>query len=163
MGIMKYTIFTILLSVLIGTAQGQDFIKEKKYVGDPLFDFVYEWWKTPYRYGGTSKKGVDCSAFTKKLLSEVYSTPLPRTASEQYKATKRIKKEDLKDGDLVFFKTKRRRYTRSKKVYYTSGWHVGVYLTDGWFIHSSSGSGVKISNLNEAYYKKIYYGAGRIL
>jgi lipoprotein Spr len=158
---MKKIICTIVITLLSTTLLGQDFIKEKKYSGDPLFDFVFEWWKTPYRYGGTTKKGIDCSAFTGKLAQEVYNTPLPRTASQQYKVSKRVPKEELKDGDLVFFKTRQRRYTRNRKVYYTSGWHVGVYLTEGWFIHSSSKNGVKLSNLSEPYYSKIYYGSGR--
>jgi lipoprotein Spr len=142
---------------------GQDFIKDRKYAGDPLFDFVYEWWKTPYRYGGQSKRGIDCSAFTQRLAKEVYGKPLLRTASQQYKSTKRIPKDSLQDGDLVFFKIRSRRYVRGGKTYYTSGWHVGVYLTKGWFIHSSSNGGVKFSNLEDPFYKRIYYSAGRFL
>jgi len=156
-------VLCILLCITSLTSVSQDFITSKKYSGDPLFDFVSEWWKTPYRYGGTSKRGIDCSAFTGKLAKEVYEKLLPRTASQQYKNTVRVPKSELRDGDLVFFRTRQRRYTKGKKVYYTSGWHVGVYLVDGWFIHSSSGKGVKLSNLKESYYSKAYYGAGRFL
>jgi len=129
----------------------QDFIKEKKYQGDPLFDFVTEWWGVKYRYGGETKKGIDCSAFTLKLFDKVYNVKLPRTASEQYRLTSRIKKEELKDGDLVFFRTN-----------YMSTWHVGVYLTDGWFIHSKGRVGVTFDNLENPKYQRLYYGAGRI-
>jgi hypothetical protein len=148
---MKKIFLFFIIFFYISNIQSQSFITEKKYQGEPLFDFVYEWWGTKYRYGGTSKKGIDCSAFTSKLFDNVYDVNLPRTASEQYRATVRITKNDLKDGDLVFFRTR-----------YKSGWHVGVYLTDGWFIHSKSRVGVTFDNLNNPTYSRIYYGAGRI-
>lgn len=148
---MKKIILLIAICFSFDISISQDFVKENKYAGDPLFDFIHNWWETKYRYGGESKKGIDCSAFTSKLFLDVYKTKLPRTASEQYRFTKRIKKSELKDGDLVFFRTK-----------YKSTWHVGVYLTDGWFIHSKSKIGVTFNNLNESLYTKIYYGAGRI-
>lgn len=143
-------LFFILLIIPINLLS-QDFIKEKKYKGDPLFDFITEWWGVKYLYGGETKKGIDCSAFTLKLFYKVYNVKLPRTASEQYKLTSRIKKEELKDGDLVFFRTN-----------YMSTWHVGVYLTDGWFIHSKSRVGVTFDNLSNPKYQRLYYGAGRI-
>ena len=149
---MKKILLVICCFFCFQTANTQDFIKENKYAGEPLFDFIVDWWGTKYRYGGSSKKGIDCSAFTSKLAKEVYGVSLPRTASQQYKQAKRIPKEELKDGDLVFFRTGTR-----------SGWHVGVYITEGWFVHSSSNGGVKFSNLKEKTYSKRYYGSGRIL
>lgn len=146
---MKKIIFILLILPI--NLLSQDFIKEKKYQGDPLFDFVIEWWGVKYRYGGETKKGIDCSAFTLKLFDKVYNVKLPRTASEQYRLTSRIKKEELKDGDLVFFRTN-----------YMSTWHVGVYLTDGWFIHSKGRVGVTFDNLENPKYQRLYYGAGRI-
>lgn len=118
-----------------------------------LYDFIQEWWRTDYQYGGTNKEGIDCSAFTRTLYSKVYTKDLPRTAQQQYSITKRIKKEDLQAGDLVFF-----RYKATKKI---SGWHVGVYITSGFFVHSGSDRGVFINNLEEPKYQKIYYSAGR--
>jgi len=160
---MKKILISIVLMLVSLFSISQDFIKDRKYAGDPLFDFVYEWWKTPYRYGGQSKKGIDCSAFTQRLAKEVYGKSLLRTASQQYRSSRRVPKDSLTDGDLVFFKIKSRRYTRKGKTYYTSGWHVGVYLTKGWFIHSSSNGGVKLSNLEDPFYKGIYYASGRYL
>lgn len=148
---MKNTLLSIFFLLISLNLFSQDFIKENKYSGDPLFDFIHEWWGTKYVYGGTSKKGIDCSAFTLKLFYDVYNVKLPRTASEQYKLTKRIKREELKDGDLVFFRTN-----------YMSTWHVGVYLTDGWFIHSKGRVGVTFDNLDNPKYDRLYYGAGRI-
>ncbi len=141
--------FFLLYSI---TSLSQSFIKEKKYEGEPLFDFVSDWYGVKYVYGGTTKKGIDCSAFTLKLYKSVYDISLPRTAQEQFKSSKKIKKSELKDGDLIFFRTT-----------YKSTWHVGVYLIDGWFIHSKSKIGVTFDNLNDSKYSRLYYGSGRFL
>lgn len=115
-----------------------------------LFGFIDEWWKTKYRFGGTSKKGIDCSAFTSLLMSCVYAVKLPRTAKQQYDATERLNKDELTEGDLVFFHTK-------KGVS-----HVGAYLGDGYFVHASSSNGVTINNLDEEYFSKRYIAGGRV-
>lgn len=115
-----------------------------------LFTFLNDWWKTRYRYGGTGRSGIDCSAFTGLLFSTVYAFKLPRTAREQYRASKRVALKDMVEGDLVFFNT-------------TGGVsHVGVYLGDGYFTHSSSSQGVTISSLTETYYKNKFIGGGRV-
>lgn len=80
----------------------------------------------------------------------VYGLAMPRTAREQYNSTEHIKKEDLKEGDLVFFNTKG----------YVS--HVGLYLENGYFLHASSSQGVTISNLNEEYFQKTFICGGRV-
>jgi lipoprotein Spr len=148
---MKKIILFLFFIITYSTTFSQSIITENKYKGEPLFDFIHEWYGTKYKYGGESKRGIDCSAFTLKLFSDVYKIPIPRTAQEQYKLTKRIPKDSLKDGDLVFFRTN-----------YASTWHVGVYLTDGLFVHSKSKVGVTIDNLNDIKYNRMYYGAGRI-
>ena len=115
-----------------------------------LYSFIDEWYRTRYRYGGTTKKGVDCSSFSGQLIYDVYNQILPRTAREQFKKTSRVKKEDLREGDLVFFNT-------------TGGIsHVGVFLSDGYFVHAGSSSGVTISHLDDPYFSKRYLGAGRV-
>ncbi len=115
-----------------------------------LIDFLEEWYGTRYRMGGTTKKGIDCSAFTKSLMSGVYELEIPRTAREQYKNCERIKKDELMEGDLVFFNTRR------------GVSHVGVYITNGYFVHSSSSGGVIINSLEDAYYSRRFIGAGRV-
>jgi lipoprotein Spr len=147
---MKKIIITIITFFLITSTKSQD-SNRLELLKEPLYLFVYEWWNTPYRYGGTSKKGIDCSAFILRLFKDVYQYELPRTASQQYKISQKVKKEDLKDGDLVFFRNKVK-----------SGWHVGLYLIDGWFIHSTSARGVTVSNINEPKYRSIFYSGGRL-
>ena len=122
-------------------------------VNTSIPETIKEWIGVPYRYGGTTKKGIDCSGLTQQLYKEIYDTKLPRTASQQWKVTERINKDSLQQGDLVFFKSKRS----------PSGWHVGFYLGEGKFIHSPGRKDkVKISNLEDKYYSKMYKGAGRI-
>ena len=115
-----------------------------------LFNFIEDWWNTSYSYGGTSKKGIDCSALTGLLLSSVYAVALPRTAREQYGVSRKVRREDLVEGDLVFFNTR------------GGVSHVGVYLCNDYFVHASVANGVTISSLNESYYAGKYIGAGRV-
>ena len=120
-----------------------------------LYAFVADWLGTPYRFGGMSRKGTDCSGFAYNLYKEVYGGGLERCSSaEMMKATKRVAKKDLREGDLVFFNTRNRRSGRAS--------HVGVYLRDGYFAHASSRGGVIISPLSSPYYKRHYIGAGRL-
>lgn len=116
-----------------------------------LYHFVDEWYGTRYRFGGTTKNGVDCSSFTQKLYAATYGIEIPRTAVTQYSACKRINKEELREGDLIFFHTTRAGIS-----------HVGVYLGNDRFVHASSSRGVVISNLTESYYVNAYRASGRI-
>ncbi|HRD42239.1 MAG TPA: NlpC/P60 family protein [Ferruginibacter sp.] len=115
-----------------------------------LFEFIDEWWGVKYRYGGTGKKGIDCSAFTSLLMLSVFNLQVPRTARQQFNACEKIEEEDLAEGDLVFFNTR------------GGVSHVGLYLSDGYFVHSSTSQGVTISNLNDPYYSKRFIEGGRI-
>ncbi len=116
-----------------------------------LYDFIDEWWRTPYRMGGISKTGVDCSAFVQTLMIGVFALQLPRTAREQKSVSSRISVEELKEGDLVFFNTRR------------GVSHVGVYLHNNKFVHASTSGGVMISDLYDSYWGKKFIGAGRII
>lgn len=117
-----------------------------------LYNFVEEWYGVRYRMGGDSKNGIDCSAFVRRLYENVFCTNLVRTAFEQFNTCQFVKSLDsVKEGDLVFFKTKGNRIT-----------HVGIYLMNDFFVHASSTRGVMISSLNDEYWGRRYAGAGII-
>ena len=118
-----------------------------------LLTEIEKWWATDYRYGGTTNKGIDCSAYTGTLLADVYGITASRTSRDQYAESEKIDKENLKQGDLVFFHTGRRRGGVN---------HVGLYLGNGYFTHAGSSTGVTISNLSDAYWSNKYIGGGRI-
>lgn len=117
-----------------------------------LYKFIYEWIGTPYSFGGNTRRGIDCSAFAKTIYEKVFNTTILRNSRDIFSMTDPLSKEELKEGDLVFFKIKSRSIS-----------HVGVYLGENRFAHASSSGGVKISNLNEPYYSRYFYKGGRIL
>ena len=112
-----------------------------------------EWIGVPYRSGGSSKSGTDCSGLAYQLYKKTYHKTLPRSSAEQMKITNQVSRRNLREGDLVFFTSPNSR----KKVT-----HVGVYLKNGKFIHASTSRGVMISNLNEKYFTQNWLNGGRL-
>ena len=115
-----------------------------------MFEFIDDWYGTPYRLGGATKKGVDCSAFSQFLFISVYGLTIPRTAREQYDLTSRISRTQLNEGDLIFFNTR------------GGISHVGVYLQNNKFVHASTSGGVMISDIFDEYWAKKFVGVGRL-
>lgn len=118
-------------------------------INEGLFSIYNQWKGTKYKLGGTTKKGIDCSAFVQKVFQEGFGLDMPRDTISLSKVGVSINKNELKTGDLVFFKTRRNN-------------HVGIYLEDGKFMHSSTKRGVSISTLNSDYFKNKYWKAQRI-
>jgi len=120
-----------------------------------LRDAAQPWLGTPYKLGGNTKSGVDCSAFVKAVYNDVYGVELPRTAEEQERLGTKVARQDLQPGDLVFFRTKGMGpFFRSR--------HVGVYLGGGEFAQASGRLGVNISPLSNRYWSKKYESARRL-
>src|SRR6187455_910927 len=115
-----------------------------------MFEFIDDWYGTPYRLGGTTKNGVDCSAFSQFLFASVYGFSIPRTAREQYNLTNRISRTELKEGDLIFFNTR------------GGVSHVGVYLQNNKFVHAATSGGVMISDIFDEYWVRRFVGVGRL-
>ena len=116
-----------------------------------LYSSIEKWLGTPYRYAGKSLEGIDCSSFVNRIYETVYCCILTGNSAEIAQQVTKLPKENLREGDLVFFKINKRNIS-----------HVGVYLGDDKFAHASTSKGVIISDLNSPYYRKYFVKAGRI-
>ena len=116
-----------------------------------LLRSVTDWIGTPYSYGNNSRRGTDCSGFVTRVFREVYGITLQRSSRSMFTTTKHVAKAEMQTGDLVFFR-------RGHGPIY----HVGIYLKDGKFAHSACNGGVMVSSLNQPYYHRNFYAAGRV-
>lgn len=126
-------------------------ISSKQIQENKLYSFIDDWYGVPYKYGGCQKAGVDCSCFTNLLYEKVYDKRIARSAAEMFRACDEISLDQAKMGDLVFF-----------KIGGNSISHVGVFLKNKLFVHASNSRGVIINSLDEAYYKKYFFCAGKM-
>lgn len=125
----------------IGLTDQQFENKLKQYVG------------IPYRKGGTTTNGLDCSGFVRLVYDEIFGIDLPHSSIAQFSFSdlKKIDRRDMQPGDLIFFGNKGKKRIN----------HVGVYISDNQFIHASSSDGIKVSHLDERYWKKRFVGTKR--
>lgn len=119
-----------------------------------LVEAAHKWLGTPYRYGGESRQGVDCSALVMNVYKEALGMKLPRTSVTQHDKSQPVSRRNLTVGDLVFFSTTKGRSGIS---------HVGLYIGNDRFIHASSSRGVVVSRLSDKYFVDHYHSAGRYL
>lgn len=115
-----------------------------------LYGQLERWRGTRYRLGGLGQKGIDCSGLSYVVYRDLFSEHLPRTTDEQMKVGHAVKRRALAPGDLVFFKTGM--FQR----------HVGIYVKDGMFLHASRSSGVRLSSLDNDYWRNRYWKARRL-
>lgn len=133
----------------IATSAGVD-INERGAARAALRSQHQEWAGTPYRFGGMSKAGIDCSGLVWKTFAHRFGLDLPRTTGGLAKVGHPVEPAQLNAGDLVFFQT------GFNKL------HVGIYLEAGQFLHASASRGVIISRLDNPYWKRNYWHARRI-
>jgi cell wall-associated NlpC family hydrolase len=113
---------------------------------------AFEQWKgTPYVLGGSSRSGVDCSAFVQIVMRQQLGVDVPRTTREQMNTGSRVRRSRLKTGDLVFFQTGRNTF------------HVGIMLDGHRFLHASTSQGPMISSLSENYWSRRYLRSRRVM
>ena len=118
-----------------------------------LNNFIYHWLGKPYRLGGKTERGIDCSQFNKRLYADVYKLELQNVCYKQWEQTERVKTDSLQIGDLLFFRSRQS----------PSGWHCATYIGETLFVHAANRyEGVKISSINEPRYRKALRGAGRV-
>lgn len=147
-------LFSIFMLFGCSTSQGQLAVKSAP-KAEPFMlakiDSHYKKWQyTPYRYGGTTLSGSDCSGLVMNFFKTKLSKTLPRSTAQQAKLGHKVTKPQA--GDLVFFKTGRG----------GNGLHVGIYYANGMFLHASTTKGVTYSSLNEDYWKKHYWMTRRL-
>jgi len=117
-----------------------------------LYRAVMRWLGTPYRYSGRDDRGIDCSGFVTAVVEDAFRLTLAASSRDIYRENVvPVERSDLKEGDLVFFRIRSRHIS-----------HVGIYLGNGRFAHSSHSRGVTISNLESSYYNKYFFHGGRL-
>ena len=109
------------------------------------------WEGVPHEWGGTTRRGVDCSGLVQNLYADVFGLSLPRTTEKQAQVGQRVGRRQLQPGDLVFFRPEWRKR------------HVGVYLSEGEFVHASSSSGVTVSHLDDRYWDRRWWQGRRVV
>ncbi len=132
-------------------------VGEEEIENEKLYDIINDWLGTPYNWGGTTKNGVDCSAYVQDVYQKVYDFELPRTSNEQFNYDIKANfkgQEHLQEGDLLFF-----RLRFDDKVVS----HVGIYLQNGKFTGSNSPHGVQIVDLNTQYWQDRFVSGARLL
>lgn len=116
-----------------------------------LYEEVFKWYNTPYRYAGNTLSGIDCSGFVKMIYNKVFEKILNGGSRDIFTLCNEVPKEELQEGDLVFFNIRGNGIS-----------HIGVYLMEGKFAHASTQLGVIVSDLSDDYYKRTFFKAGRL-
>ncbi|MCC7437141.1 MAG: C40 family peptidase [Armatimonadetes bacterium] len=143
-----YKEFTTYMASLNGS--GESLVTYNGADKQTLMETLVDWLGTRYLFGGVTRTGIDCSAFTGMMYRSM-NYKLPRTAAMQWGVGLPVDRNELQFGDLVFFNT--------RSAVYVS--HVGMYLGNGIFAHASSRNGVTVSSLEADYYSSHFIGARR--
>jgi hypothetical protein len=116
-----------------------------------LLKEIDTWIGTPYKYGGNTKEGTDCSGMVLAIWKKLYQLDIKRSAYELWQQSAAVKRDNLQCGDFVFFKINRNQIS-----------HVGIFIASGYFVHSSSSRGVVIDHLDTKYFSERFASGGRI-
>ena len=138
-------------AIAVSTTESRALSKDEKKLRSKLDEAFKDWKGVPYVLGGNGYDGVDCSSFLQIVFADYFNMKLPRVTTDQIKTGKSVKKNGIKIGDIVFFRTGRNTL------------HAGVMINDQQFMHASTSSGVMISALQERYWSDAYLTTRRIL
>ena len=142
-----------LVAQTVQRNQFADYVEWLQTNNPSLGNFINEWLGVRYRLGGSTKKGIDCSQFNKRLYKDVYDLDLKDVCYKQWEQITRVNKDSLKMGDLIYFRSRQS----------PSGWHCGVYIGNRIFVHAANRyENVKLSSIDEPKYVKSYRGGGRL-
>lgn len=133
-----------------GYYSGDGNLKDLKKTKQMLYEQYYQWEGTKFKYGGLNKKGIDCSGLVYITYRDKFGIKIPRTTRLLAKFGTKVKKNRLQPGDLVFFKIG------------FKGRHVGIYMENNKFMHTSKQKGVMISKLDDYYWKDKYWQSRRV-
>ena len=117
-----------------------------------LYETIEDWMGTKYKYAGETKEGIDCSRFVATLFDKAFNITMPSNSKDIYSFSEPIRTSELREGDLVFFNTLGHGIS-----------HLGVYLGENRFAHTSFLIGVTVSDLSNPYFRKTYMAAGRYM
>jgi cell wall-associated NlpC family hydrolase len=147
-----FGLFLLLALLIQACAPGSHLTKDQRKVEAKLKEAYAEWQGTPYKLGGQSKKGVDCSGFIQAVYQDKFNVRIPRTTDQQIRHGKAVKmSKGLQPGDLVFFKTGKKQL------------HAGIIIRGKTFMHASTSKGVRTDDLDNVYWKQVFLKARRVL
>ena len=163
--VCKQSIFIFIMLILGGCSSALKYPNGFQYAPYKPYDFnkqaalqkilwgeLEKWQGVPYKWGGNSKNGVDCSGLAVIVYKKLFGISLPRSTKEQVKAGIKISKKKIKPGDLIFFLSPNK------------GRHVGIYLGNRRFTHASGAKKkVVISNIDRSYWRKAYWTSRRVI
>lgn len=147
-GLRNVLFLVLLASIFTGCAASR---VAQNPVQSRLQESYNQWKGTPYRIGGMTQSGVDCSAFVLIVMRDQFDVKLPRTTEEQLRFGKRVRMNRMRVGDLVFFRTGRKTL------------HVGIMVDNLQFMHASTSQGVMVSSLREDYWRRRFLRGNRVM
>ena len=139
------------VAITTSTPESRALSKDEKKLRSKLDEAFKDWKGVPYLLGGNGYDGIDCSAFLQIVFADYFDVKLPRVTADQIKMGKSVKKNNIRIGDLVFFRTGKQTM------------HAGIMINDQQFMHASTSSGVMISALQERYWSDAYLTTRRVL
>jgi len=139
------------VAIATSTVESRALSKDEKKLRSKLDEAFKDWQGVPYVLGGNGYDGVDCSSFLQIVFADYFDVQLPRVTTDQIKTGKSVKKNNIRIGDIIFFKTGRKTM------------HAGVMINDQQFMHASTSSGVMISAIQERYWSDAYLTTRRVL